>query len=89
MATKRYVFASAGAWVDSMARARLVYQLSCACDVAEAPSRESQIRSRQDSRVRTEAELGFAISNRIVNFQCLFQMRARLLEIALAEKSQS
>ena len=71
------------------ARDRLVHQLPCASDVARAPSRESQISGRRGCRVRTEAELGFAISLGIVNSQRLFAMRPRLREIALEEESQS
>ena len=71
------------------ARDRLVHKLPCASDVAEAPSRESQISGCCDVRVLTEAELGFAISLGVVNSQRLFAMRPRLLEIALEEASQS
>ena len=71
------------------ARDRLVHELPCACDFAEAPSRESQIRGRRGFRVRTESELGFAVSLGVVNSQRLFAMRPRLLEIALQEESRT
>ena len=64
------------------ARDRLIHELPCACDVADAPSREGQIPGRRGSRVDTEAELGFAISLGVVDSQSLFAMRPRLREIA-------
>jgi hypothetical protein len=58
-------------------------------DIAEAPSHESQITGRGDSRVGTEAELGFAVSHWVVDSQRLFEMRPRPREIALEEERQS
>ena len=70
-------------------RARLVDQFPCASDVAKGPSRESQTSGCRDGRVLTETEHGFAVSLGIANSQRLFEMRPRLSEIALEEKSQS
>ena len=53
------------------------------------PSRVSQISGRQGARVRTEVELGFAVSLGVVNSQPLFAILARLREIALDEASKS
>ena len=58
-------------------------------DVAEWPNRESQISHRPDIGILTEAEPGFAISLGIGDLQRLFQMLARLREIALQEESRS
>src|SRR5579863_1106486 len=71
------------------ARVRLVDKLPCASDVSEAPSRVSQISGRSDVRILTEAVPGFTISLGVVDSQRLFQMRPRVLEIALEEASQS
>src|SRR5258708_27678 len=70
-------------------RARLIHEFPCACDVTGAPSRESQIRGRRGCGVRTESELGFAVSLGVVGPQRLFAMRPRLREIALEEVSHS
>src|ERR1700685_1156049 len=71
------------------AGARLVHKLPCTSDVAEAPSRDAEIRDRREFRVRTEAELGFAVSLGVVDSQRMFEARAPPFEIALVEDSHS
>ena len=71
------------------ARVRLVDKLPCASDVADAPSRESQISGLRRLQILTEAVPGFTISLGVVDSQRLFAMHPRVLEIALEEASQS